>query len=260
MHRYISIPSKVAFLCLIAPFYLTYFACSCGYECFQFRHTGKPIPFYCGTGHSRAVRNWEMQRVQKKEAPDPLPARRKRALTIPDVSLNASLMKGRKATSSQLQSILFGMFPLEIREKIYVYTLASSSHIHLYRRADRRLGHYGCDDENRHQKCPPGLSWGYDQTLSGAWNVDKNANRERDDLLSLLMTCRRTYVSLYALPLEYVQKSYTCLPRSRYSEATDILYTHNIFYYPDAKTREYFCQTVLAKRLGMTDVLPGMTG
>lgn len=229
MHRYISTPSKVVFLCLVAPFYLTYFACSCGYLCIQHRLNGKPIPFYCGNGHRSALKQWERQKALKqalgKEAPESLPARRKRALTIPNVSINASFVKRRKTTSSQQQSTFLGLLPLEVRERIYIYTLAGSEHIHLYRRADRRLGHYRCNGEH-HQRCPPGLSWGCDQTLSGAWDVGRNPDRDRDDLLSLLMTCRRAY-----------------------SEAIDLLYAHNDFCFPDAETVEYFTRTVLPKRL-----------
>ena len=198
MHHYISTPLEVVMLCLVAPFYATYLVCSCGYQCFQHTFNGKPIPFYCGNGYRSAVKHWERQKVLKEmlkeEAPSPLPHRRKRALTIPMVAPSASFIKSRKATSSQQQSNLLGLLPFEIREKVYVYTLGASEHIHLYRRTDRRLGHYPCNGEH-HQTCPPGLSWGLDQTLSGAWDVGGNTDRERNDLLSLLLTCRRAYVS-----------------------------------------------------------------
>lgn len=193
MHRYIKVPSQAVFFCLAAPFKIAYHLCLCCWGCLRYKYDGKPMPMYCGNASSSAMAHWERQKVLKNESPKLLPKVRKRALTIPDVPLGGSYRRRIKATNSQLQSTLFGKFPLEIRERMYMYTLASAEHVHIYRRADRRLGHYGCSGKH-HQLCPPGLSWGYDQTLSGAWDVSRNPNRERDDLLSILMTCRRAYV------------------------------------------------------------------
>ena len=72
---------------------------------------------------------------------------------------------------------------------IYVQLLAGTVDIHIYRRADRRLGHFSCERVH-HKRCPPGLAWGRDQTASGAWEIGKR-ERDHDDLLSLLVTCRR---------------------------------------------------------------------
>ena len=170
---------------LAAPFLCVYAICTCGYKCLESHYTGKPMAGPCGTGHRRAMRQWEERKALKKEAPAPLPARRKRALTIPDVSPNASLLKRRKATSSQMQATLCGRLPLEIRNMIYAFTLAGFDSVHVYRRADRRLGHSVCEEfSSEYYWCP-------DQTISGALDVRKEVNRDRDDLLSLLMTCRK---------------------------------------------------------------------
>ena len=182
---------SVIILCVLtAPFLCVYGICTCGYRCLESHYTGKPMAGYCGTGHRSAKREWKKQKTIKKEAPVPLPAVRKRALTIPDVSPKSSLLKRRKATSSQLQSNFFGRLPLEIRNTIYVYTLAGSNSVQIYRRADRRLGHFICEKQDG-EECPTGLAWSHDQTSSGAWEVRGKVDRDRDDLLSLLMTCRR---------------------------------------------------------------------
>ena len=182
--------SMIIVCVLAAPFLCVYGICVCGYRCLESHCTGKPMVGPCGTGHRAAMRRWEEQKALKKEAPVPLPAVRKRALTIPDVSPKSSLLKRRKATSDQWQSTLFRRLPLEIRNMIYAFTLASSDSVHIYRRADRRLGHY-IGQKQDCQKCPAGLSWRSDQTISGAWNVRRKPDRDRDDLLSFLMTCRR---------------------------------------------------------------------
>ena len=182
--------SMIIICVLTAPFLCLYSICTCGYRCLESHYTGKPIAGYCGTGHRSAMRQWKIRQVLKEEAPVPLPAGRKRALTIPDVSPKSSLLKRRKATSSQLQSNLFRRLPFEIRNMIYAFSLAGSDSVQIYRRADRRLGHFACEKPDG-KKCPTGLSWYYDQTSSGAWEVRGNLNRDRDDLLSLLMTCRR---------------------------------------------------------------------
>lgn len=182
--------SMIVVCVLAAPFFCVYGICTCGYRCLESHYTGKPMVGFCGTGHRTAMRQWQEQKALKKEAPVPLPAVRKRALTIPHVSPESSLLKRRKATSSQLQASLYRRLPFEIRNMIYTFALASSDSVHIYRRADRRLGHY-IGKKRDCKKCPTGLSWHSDQTISGAWNVRGKPNRDRDDLLSLLMTCRR---------------------------------------------------------------------
>ena len=158
---------------------------------------------HCGVEYCAALFYSELQRQLKEEAPRPLPAARKRALTIPDVSPEASLLDGRRTTQDQLQSTFFGQFPLEIRKMIYDHALAGSEHVHVYRREDRRLGFYACNkwhqetwptpehDVTRYGNCPPGLAKGHDQTKSGAWIVSRGGNKAQNDTLSLLKTCRK---------------------------------------------------------------------
>lgn len=186
---------------LVSPLLCVWWACTCSIHLAQDRWADpKPRPGLCGTGHSQNVRRWRhRQNVKaaiKEERPKPLAFMRvRRTLTIPSVSTSASLMKRRKATSDQLQSVLFGRFPLEIREMIYHYYLGDSEYQYIYRRDDNRLGHVPCKRKD-HPTSPLGLAWNYDQTASDAWIVrgnDHRDNRDREDMLSLLVTCRRAY-------------------------------------------------------------------
>lgn len=160
---------------------------------------------YCSRNYRVTLSHLQLrvQRQLEEEAPRPLPAARKRALTIPDVPPEASLLERRKLTQDQLQSTFFGQCPLEIREKIYDYALAGSDHIHVYRREDRRLGLYTCNkwhqetwptpehDLTRYGNCPPGLTAGDNQTESGAWIVPRECNKAQNNMLSLPKTCRK---------------------------------------------------------------------
>ena len=147
--------------------------------------------------------------------------RKSRSLRLGDEKGMGSRVKGvllgkkRKRISDQMDSVLFGRFPLEVREMIYGYVLAGASHLHVYRRADRRMGHYVCGHggdgaydkrlERKSRYCaweqlpatlPTGLMWAYDETVTGAWDVRRSTRREedKDDLLSLLLSCKRVYV------------------------------------------------------------------
>ena len=186
--------SMIIVCVLAAPFLCVYGICTCGYRCLESHFTGKPMAAVCGTGHRAAMMRWDLKKALKKEAPDPLPAKRKRALTIPDVSPKGSVWKRRKPTSGQLQSIFFERLPLEIRDMIYAFTLASADSVHIYRRADRRLGHCICQQDCK--KCLQPLR--SDQTITWACDVRQNPDRDRDDLLSLLMTCRRMSDTTFA--------------------------------------------------------------
>lgn len=179
----------------IFPFYVVC-VCSINFVRARWGH-GKTVLCFCGTGHRVAVQRWEPQSCLmeglEQERPRPLPTSRKRSLTIPSVCASASFLKRRKATSDQSQSTLFGRLPFEIRQMIYKHYLAGSEYLYIYRRTNNRLGH--CRNDNKYRViCPPGLSWGFDHTVTGAWDVTEDPNRDRDDLLSLLMTCRRAYV------------------------------------------------------------------
>ena len=143
------------------------------------------------------------------------------------VKKGISLVLGRKRkrASDQMDSVLFGKFPLEVREMIYGYVLAGASHLHIYRRADRRMGHYVCGHtgiggyggnlerksgycawEHLPRTLPTGLVWSYDETVTGAWDVRRSARREedKDDLLGLLLACKRVYVQISSLKIEHI--------------------------------------------------------
>lgn len=194
----VPMPLKLIITTLIFPFACTYTACIYGIHSARARWgDGKPAPRFGGNYCLATVQIWERQRRLKKdfeqERPPPLPTSPKRSLTIPNVCARASFLKRRKATNDQLRSTFFGRLPFELREMIYMHYLAGSEDLYIYRRTDNRLGH--CRSDNRYREmCPPGLCWGFDHTVTGAWDVAGVPNRDRDDLLSLLMTCRRAYV------------------------------------------------------------------
>lgn len=132
------------------------------------------------------------------EAPRPLPAVRKRALTLP-LSQPQSHFSGyfwerRQETADQLQSSLFGRFPLEVRELVYKHYLAPPQRcVHVFRRPDRRLAHYFCTGGHESHSHMPLRKWGYDQiTCTRAWRKDdKRLPLASSTLLPLLKTCRR---------------------------------------------------------------------
>ena len=176
------------------------------------------------------MQNWrrgkEREKAMKEEKPRGLSSSvmggKRRRLSLGDAKGMGSKVKGvllgkkRKRISDQMDSVLFGRFPLEVREMIYGYVLVGASHLHVYRRADRRMGHYVCghhDDDRGHGKSlerkrvycaweqfpatlPTGLMWAYDETVTGAWDVRRSTRRQEDkhDLLSLLLSCKRVYV------------------------------------------------------------------
>ena len=138
----------------------------------------------------------------KKEAPTPLPAKRKRTLSPLPYAVVTSLQTPQR-TSMQEEAAFCTRVPLEIRDMIYAHLLTSDQTVfHIYRRADRRLGqyrcdpnHFGCFEEAQARKIEQNRVWYYDDepfyTASGALrSTAKFKNRARD-LLPLLQTCRR---------------------------------------------------------------------
>lgn len=146
----------------------------------------------------------EQKRTLKREAPRSL-GKRKRALTLPLPDQRSGLLSRELAqcTEDQLQSIWFGRFPYEIREMIYDYALTGFLHIHIFRRTDRRLGHYICHSKHREGRRP--LKEGPDnccrtacESSTGAWIPETWVDDHISEVLPLLGTCRRLCVTPFA--------------------------------------------------------------
>lgn len=168
----------------------------CGFIVLRQQITGEPVPGPCGTGTMRARSIWRTGKLLKKEAPRPLPPKRKRALTLP-LSRRAIIGLTRQGTIAQVDAIFFQRLPLEIREMIYSCALTSSTHVlHIFRRADRRLGHYRCNSKlevptsYKQYQASRGLS--VHQSATGAWVTASPCRNAASGPLSLLLTCRKT--------------------------------------------------------------------
>lgn len=179
------------------------FVCLCGGAyCLWHTCTGRPPVFVgCGTSRVQAGRRRAVEQGLEKEAPVFLPPRR-RALTLPLPSSPLDSVPGevKQNTEDQSKSLFFGRLPLEVREMIYKYHLCNSTHIHIFRRRDNRLGHYQChaahraDSElliredfigegGRHPAVTCTNAW-----IPGRWKDDQLAEK-----LPLLKACRRAY-------------------------------------------------------------------
>ena len=191
-----ALPEALAVLLfsLIFPFVCIGGTVYCGFIVIRQQITGEPVPGFCGTGNRSARREWRIGKLLKKEAPRPLPSRRKRALTLP-LSRRAIVGLARQGTNAQIEAIFFQRLPPEIREIVYSYALTSSTHVlHIFRRADRRLGHYRRRLEvpisYKEYQASRGLST--HQSATGAWVTATPCGDTASGLLPLLLTCRRT--------------------------------------------------------------------
>jgi len=144
----------------------------------------------------------EKKKTLKTEAPKPL-GKRKRALTLPLLNQPRGVLSRKPAqcTKDQSQSTFFGRIPYEIREMIYEYAFAGFLHIHIFRRTDRRLGHYICHGKHREGRRP--LKEGPDnccgtacKSSTGAWIPETWVDDHISEVLPLLGTCRRLCVTL----------------------------------------------------------------
>ena len=161
-------------------------------------------------GKPRKFRHIAIKHSKKKEAPEPLPARRKRALTLPLPDCASS--KNPQETSLQEDSLFFTKLPLEIRRKIYGYILTDDQKVlQIYRKEDRRLSHFICD--YKHQDCKEQnkisftnsiTHWYYDDepfyTATGAVKTTAEFKNRAHHLIPLLQTSRRVYVPLSSRP------------------------------------------------------------
>lgn len=148
-----------------------------------------------GQGFTSRQVHKKSQRLFEKEAPRPLPAVRKRALSIPlPQTEGRSFWRKEQKTLDQAQSSLFGRLPLEVRELIYgFYLTPDGGRMHVFRRTDRRLGHCFCTKGPESHSHYPNSDWGYDNpSRTRAWQ--RNASERpvcSNDLLPLLKSCRR---------------------------------------------------------------------
>ena len=195
----------------------------------------------CGT----ARHNDEERRKARKQAlaenkkwasrlPRPLPARRKRRLTLPlleESSLRCPLilgMKKKQRTDSQSQSPFFSRFPIELRQMIYrEFVLDGSSKPHFRMLRKKSQPRLGC---LRHRSHDPDMI--FDPSWWGAVGSHgvrcACCTREETDtgMLFPLLTCRRFY-----------------------SEMVHVLYQSPVFEFKDPATLLLFRSTVLPSRI-----------
>lgn len=173
-----------------------------------------------------------------RDAPIPLPARRKRALTnpLPPLetirSMSHSIRRSRQRTDAQDGSLLLRKLPLELRQIIWEMVLVDGNRtlVHIMRK-NGRLGHWRCriqDGENmcdlQGRRCVEG--W---LAYKAKMRCDKAERFELvtdGGLLPLLLTCRTVY-----------------------SEAISILYAKHIFHFYDPGDIRYFARTILPQRV-----------
>lgn len=183
---------KILLLGILIPVFCL---CYCG-RCLWSKCSGQPMGFYRDTVAMQRERQQRKMKELRKETPPALPAVRKRSLTLP-LSPTTTRFWERKqqGTADQLQSSLFGRCPLEIRQLIYKYYLSCDERcVHVFRRTDRRLGHYLCNHtRHSHYHTPPPQDWGYSQmTLTATWQTDMNiVPKFSNRILPLLKTCQR---------------------------------------------------------------------
>lgn len=166
----IEISAIAVLLGLASPFIFVY--CRC---------TDKPTNFQVPM-----IKRWYQARCDRKKARTPIPPpRRALTLPLPPLSSPGCLSRiGKQRTKDQLQSVLFGRLPLELRELIFEYALSGFTHIHIFRRTYRQVDHYKCHSSHRAHQL---------QTASAprSWIPVMCKDDEVQALLPLLTTCRR---------------------------------------------------------------------
>ena len=143
------------------------------------------------------------RRARGEPAMDPLPRKRKRALTNPLPPLDSiegmssSIRRSRQRTDDQSTSSFLSRLPFEIRQIIYEQVLAGGdgSVVHILRKQGR-LGHWRCRMQDgleicdsKGRRCVEGwLSY-----KTKVWHLDKTGRLDLitdDGLVPLLRTCR----------------------------------------------------------------------
>lgn len=156
------------------------------------------------TARRREEEKLAERRRRISDRPEPLPAVRKRTLTLPLPPSNTDLVRNsrQQRTCDQQQSAFFTTLPREIRYLIYREVLAPPDHPELHvASADQRLLSRRCVNENPDV---PGLEhpcWGrcykQDGTTARSGNPKEYAPEYRSPYpirLGLLRSCRQMYV------------------------------------------------------------------
>ena len=135
---------------------------------------------------TRAEKTAQFLKRRRDTAPAPLPSR-ERTLSWPLPATKFNVLTTAKATHPQLQSILLGQVPLEIRRLIYEEVLGGEV-LHILQKP-KKLGHYVC--RVRPGLCPSRACLG-PTDLDGLWVGWRDYYEPTDGgLLPLLRTCRK---------------------------------------------------------------------
>jgi len=177
------------------------------------------LPFQ-NDNQSRSSEVQDLPKIRQPYAPPPLPAKRKRTLTLPLPPFNSSSRSQRRQWTSEQAHCLFSqILPYDIRRIVYEYTLADET-FHIIR-LRKKLRHVECAKEQR-----------YGTTCWGMSSVDGTLIRDLEKkllgrrLLNMLRTCRRVY-----------------------TEAIGVLYSRNKFDVNGPETMISLSQTLLPHRL-----------
>ena len=163
--------------------------------------TGRDCDFAfrgCGTSIVQQRIHKNRERRCLEETPNFL-GPRDRAFTLPFRGKISDSLPAEQRNDCQSQSLFFAHLPLEIREVIYCYVLSSFLHIHIYRRQDKRLGHYKCHKAHRYDEsllhrgsfCGEAGSRHPALTPTNAWIPGRWNDNQIRELLPLFKACRR---------------------------------------------------------------------
>ena len=177
------------------------------------------LPFQ-NDNQSRPPEVQDLPKIRQPYAPPPLPAKRKRTLTLPLPPSNPSSRSQRRQwTSEQAHCPFFQILPYDIRRIVYEHILANET-FHIIR-LRRKLRLVGCAKEQRSDTTCWGMS-----SVDGTLIKDLEKKLSGRPLLYMLRTCRLVY-----------------------TEAIGILYSRNTFDVNGPETMISLSQTLLPHRL-----------
>jgi len=180
------------------------------------------LPFQNGNKH-RSSEVHDLPKIRQTYAPPPLPAQRKRTLTLPFPPSNSSSRSQRRQwTSEQAHCCFFQILPYDVRRIIYEYILADET-FHIIR-LRKKLRHVRCTKDQK-SVSDGKTCWGM-STVDGTLIKDLEKKLLGRGLLDILRTCRLVY-----------------------TEAIDVLYSKNTFDVNGPETMISLSQTLLAHRL-----------